>query len=284
MKNFVLIAMLATIASSQARADFFDIFNPQPQPRPQQRQQQQPRQQQQQGNWWGGWDNQEPEQPYYDEEYEKANTPHPKSVDVAPFDINDLQTKPYLKSFRYIIVVNKSNVGPTKQTVTVYEDGNLIKVAKTSTGREIWEAPRTTEEEHRPGKGYWSNTPTGYFTAKWLSRDHKSSSWKTSMPWAVFFDLDNGIALHEVPPPAKGQLGQRASGGCVRLLSQVAQELFERIEKTKGSNIAQINQDGSPVLDKKTGEVVYSTKTHMYDKVYEPAYGALIIVQDSPTK
>lgn len=282
MKNLFLLALLVSVASSQARADFFDIFRPEPQ-RPRYRQQQPQRhdpryQDDDDGYWWGGGRGQDS---MYDEEYEKSITAKPISVNVAPFSESDFQTKPWLKSFRYVIVVNKANSGPTKQTVTVYEDGNKIKVEKTSTGREIWEKARVTEEEHRPDKPYWSITPTGYFVAKWLSKDHKSSSWKTPMPWAVFFDLDNGIALHEVPPAAKSQLGSRASGGCVRLTSAFAQEMFERIEKTKGASIPKINQDGTPVLDKK-GEVVYSTTTVLYDNVKEPAYSALIIVQDSP--
>ena len=95
------------------------------------------------------------------------------------------------------------------------------------------------------------------------------------MPWAVFFDLDNGIAMHEVPPAYRSILGQRASGGCVRLSPAFAQEMFERVEKTRGSTIPKINQDGTPVLDK-AGQVVYSNTTVLYDNVKEPAYSALI--------
>ena len=83
-------------------------------------------------------------------------------MDVAPFQESDFQTKPWLKSFRYVVVVNKANSGPTKQTVTLYEDGNKVKVEKTSTGREIFEKVRETEEEHRPDTPYYSITPTGY--------------------------------------------------------------------------------------------------------------------------
>lgn len=263
----LFLALAVSGAGLQARADFFDIFRPEPR-RPQQYRPQP------QHSWW-----EDDDGPAYDEEYLKSVTPKPKSVDVAPFSESDFQTKPWLKSFRYVVVVNKANTGTMKQTVTLYEDGNKIKVEKTSTGREIFEKARETEEEHRPDTPYYSITPTGYFVAKWLSKDHKSSSWKTPMPWAVFFDLDNGIALHEVPPAYKNILGQRASGGCVRLSPAFAQEMFERVQKTRGAMIPKINQDGTPVLDKK-GEVVYSNTTLLYDNVREPAYSALIIVQD----
>lgn len=266
MKNLVSvfsILLAMTVLSSQAHA-FFDLFRPWP------RQQQVPPPINY-GNMGG--------ESYYDQEYLKEITPKPTSYQLAPFSISDLEYKPWLKAFKYIIVVNKSKEGPSKQTITIYEDGYKIKSEKISSGREIFERARETEDEKRPDTPYWSITPTGYFNVKWLSKNHKSSSWKVAMPWAVFFDLKNGIALHEVPRAYVKNLGTRASGGCVRLTSTLAQEVFERIQKTAGAKVPQVRQDGTPVLDKNRN-IVLAESTTLYDKVKEPSYSALIIVQN----
>ena len=72
----------------------------------------------------------------------------------------------------------------------------------------------------RPGK----ITPRGSWTAKWLSRNHKSSIYDgAEMPYSVFFNGD--YAIHGTLQVNK--LGEPASAGCIRLHPENAKIFFE---------------------------------------------------------
>ena len=72
----------------------------------------------------------------------------------------------------------------------------------------------------RPGK----ITPLGSWTAKWLSRNHKSSIYDgAEMPYSVFFNGD--YAIHGTRQVNK--LGEPASAGCIRLHPENAKIFFE---------------------------------------------------------
>ncbi|MBB3607594.1 L,D-transpeptidase [Rhizobium sp. BK602] len=91
------------------------------------------------------------------------------------------------------------------QTMTVSEDGVLKYRWKVSTAR----------------KGYV--TPIGSYTAKWLSRDHRSKKYDDApMPYAVFFN--GGYAIHGTYELKR--LGRPASHGCVRLEPRNAATFF----------------------------------------------------------
>lgn len=91
------------------------------------------------------------------------------------------------------------------QTMTVSEDGVLKYRWKVSTAR----------------KGYV--TPVGSYTAKWLSRDHRSKKYDDApMPYAVFFN--GGYAVHGTYELKR--LGRPASHGCVRLEPRNAATFF----------------------------------------------------------
>lgn len=91
------------------------------------------------------------------------------------------------------------------QTMTVSEDGVTKYRWKVSTAR----------------KGYV--TPTGSYTAKWLSRDHHSKKYDNApMPYAVFFN--GGYAVHGTYEVK--HLGRPASHGCVRLQPENAATFF----------------------------------------------------------
>ncbi|MFZ4404147.1 MAG: L,D-transpeptidase [Pseudobdellovibrionaceae bacterium] len=218
----------------------------------------------------------------------KAKTPKPVSYPVEAFKESDFTDKPWMKDFRYVIVINKAQKGKTAQRIRVYENGYALNLgkdsqgndaSKVSTGRETFEMESAWIWNHGPDNGsYWSITPTGYYTPEWLNKDHRSSSWDTDMPYAVFFDTKNGIAMHEVPPKGFLGLGTRRSGGCIRLHPETAQNLFERIEKTRGSAVPVIGRDGKPELDS-NGKVVYRNYGFLNGQKIG-AYSALIIVQD----
>lgn len=90
----------------------------------------------------------------------------------------------------------------------------------------------TGRERHEK---YFTSTPTGLFE---LDPDrfesyHYSRTWHAAMPWAMFLNASfggrqTGIALHSSGRSHAALLGQRASGGCVRLPPEKAAELFHR--------------------------------------------------------
>ena len=215
---------------------------------------------------------------------EKMFTPALENVAIEKFDMADFERKPWLREFRYVIVVNKAAKGKTRQSVRVFEYGNPLSTSRVSTGREGFELKRKSRECYgAPPKSYWSNTPTGYYTPKFLDKDKVSSSWDADMPYAIFYDIDNGLALHSANRTTKKAIGRRASGGCTRLPEDFAQELFFRVKETEGAVIPVIQPNGEPTLDE-SGELVrtnFQMHTYKSGKISKfKTYSALIIVED----
>jgi lipoprotein-anchoring transpeptidase ErfK/SrfK len=72
----------------------------------------------------------------------------------------------------------------------------------------------------RPGKV----TPSGTWTAKWLSRNHRSSRYNNApMPYSIFYN--GNFAVHGTDQV--NRLGRPASAGCVRLDTRNAKILYE---------------------------------------------------------
>lgn len=217
--------------------------------------------------------------------YEKQTTPKLPDHYFGTFSQKDVYDNPWMKDFRYIIVVDRAAKGPTAQTMTVYQYGSLLYTTKVSTGRETFELRRKNKIcSGAPMSSYWSNTPTGFYTPKFLSKDHRSGSWDASMPEAIFYDVDNGLALHAAGRSYIKYLGNRASGGCTRQHPEAAEQLFERVKATSGATVPEVNVNGTPVLDE-NGQVKYSNRqvwTSKTGKVTQfTTFSALIIVQDS---
>lgn len=75
-------------------------------------------------------------------------------------------------------------------------------------------------------KGF--STPTGQWSAKWLSRHHKSKKYNNApMPYAVFFH--RGYAVHATN--SINRLGRPASHGCIRLHPNDASKFYKLVEK-----------------------------------------------------
>ncbi|WFU03725.1 L,D-transpeptidase [Rhizobium sp. CB3171] len=108
-----------------------------------------------------------------------------------------------------------ASVDLRSQTMTVSEDGVFKYRWKVSTAR----------------RGYI--TPTGSYTAKWLSRDHRSKKYDNApMPYAVFFN--GGYAVHGTYELK--HLGRPASHGCVRLEPRNAATFFSMASQVGLSN------------------------------------------------
>lgn len=99
-----------------------------------------------------------------------------------------------------------ARVSISDQTMTVYKNGFAKYSWPVSTAR----------------KGYY--TPTGDYTAKWASKNHRSRKYDNApMPFAIFFN--GGYAVHATFDLKR--LGRPASHGCVRLHPENAATFFQ---------------------------------------------------------
>lgn len=105
-----------------------------------------------------------------------------------------------------------AKVNISTQTMTVSHRGSVKYTWKVSTAR--------------PGKV----TPSGTWTAKWLSRNHRSSRYNNApMPYSIFYN--GNYAIHGTDQV--NRLGRPASAGCVRLHPENAAILF-RLAQQEG--------------------------------------------------
>ncbi len=102
-----------------------------------------------------------------------------------------------------------ARVDKSSQTMTVYHHGEVIGRWKVSTAR--------------PGKV----TPSGTWSAKSLSRYHRSSRYDNApMPYSIFYS--GHFAIHGTNQVKK--LGRPASSGCIRLHPRNAARLFSLVK------------------------------------------------------
>lgn len=103
----------------------------------------------------------------------------------------------------------------SSQTMTVTQNGVVRYTWKVSTAR----------------RGYI--TPTGSWSAKWLSRNHRSRKYNNApMPHSVFFH--GGYAIHGTYDIKR--LGRPASHGCIRLHPQNAAAFFAMVQRSGNKN------------------------------------------------
>ncbi len=108
-----------------------------------------------------------------------------------------------------------AKVDISTQTMVVSHNGKVKYKWPVSTGR----------------KGY--STPTGTYSAKWLSRHHRSRKYNNApMPYAVFYH--RGYAVHATYDTKR--LGRPASHGCVRLAPENAATFFALVKKAGNKN------------------------------------------------
>jgi len=108
-----------------------------------------------------------------------------------------------------------AKVSISTQTMVVSQNGEVKYKWPVSTGR----------------KGY--STPTGSYSAQWLTRHHRSRKYNNApMPYAVFYH--RGYAVHATYET--GRLGRVASHGCVRLAPENAAKFFALVQQAGNSN------------------------------------------------
>jgi len=77
-------------------------------------------------------------------------------------------------------------------------------------------------------------TPTGTWTAKWLSKNHRSSRYHNApMPYSIFYN--GNYAVHGTTQVSR--LGRPASAGCIRLDPKNAAVLFSLAQREGLKNV-----------------------------------------------
>jgi lipoprotein-anchoring transpeptidase ErfK/SrfK len=114
-----------------------------------------------------------------------------------------------------------AKVSLSNQTMTVIHRGRVIHNWKVSTARR--------------GKV----TPVGTWTAKWLSRNHRSSRYNNApMPYSIFYN--GNYAVHGTDQISR--LGTPASAGCIRLHPDNAAKLFSLTQQVGLKNMRVVVQ------------------------------------------
>ncbi|HTQ14686.1 MAG TPA: L,D-transpeptidase [Rhizomicrobium sp.] len=183
-----------------------------------------------------------------------------------------------MRYFDVVLYVSKAGEGPWSQHMFVFHragDGGLVyeKNFPVSTGR----------EQHEK---YFTDTPAGIFELdpNRFEPMHYSHTWHGApMQWSMFlnFELHNrmvGIALHSAGGHAP-DLGHRASGGCVRLPPQEADELFHRFEREERGMVPVMAFDNASGTTSRTGETM---QTPGGLPLMAEGYKVLLVIEDYP--
>ena len=133
---------------------------------------------------------------------------------------------------------------------------------------------------------YFTSTPSGLFELdpNRFDANHRSHRWNNApMPWAMFlnYTIDNhatGVALHS----AIGHvplLGQRASGGCVRMPPEKAEEYFQSFQASEQGEVPVFAFDSASGTTRTDGVL----QRDMTGKpLLTEGYRVLLIIQDYP--
>jgi len=178
--------------------------------------------------------------------------------------------------FDLYLYVSKAAAGPWAQHMYVFRrtggDGLQFEQSfPVSTGREMQEK-------------YFTSTPAGLFELDpgRFDRVHFSHRWHNApMPWAMFLDYTirsrpTGIALHSATGHL-AELGHRASGGCVRMPPEKAEELFERIQSAESGLVPVFAMNGTTT--DKTGRIALDADGA---PMVVQGYKVLLIIEDEP--
>jgi hypothetical protein len=182
---------------------------------------------------------------------------------------------PYFDTYLY---VSKAASGPWAQHMFVFHKSDAGRLAfeetfPVSTGRERHEK-------------YFTSTPEGLFELDPARFDahHRSHRWGGApMPWAMFLNYtirnrETGVALHSGIGHV-ALLGQRASGGCVRMPPEKAEEYFRRFQATEHGLVPVFAFDSLTGTTRKDGML---KRDAAGNPVLVPGYKVLLIIQDYP--
>jgi lipoprotein-anchoring transpeptidase ErfK/SrfK len=178
---------------------------------------------------------------YFSPKNETSNPREPASV--IPGEVVSTDATLDMETPDVLVVVDRN---PSVQKMQVYVGGSTTAdyTFPVSTGRETFDFPPLG------GNPYCSFTPTGTFKPDRMRELHMSNTWKhemlgpdgkpqtdattgeaiiegSPMPFAMFFN--GGVATHCTIPATDGNIGHRASGGCVRMHYPDCKTLFDLV-------------------------------------------------------
>jgi len=141
----------------------------------------------------------------------------------------------------------------------------------------------TGRERH---ERYFTSTPVGLFQLdpNRFEVSHYSRTWRARMPWAMFLNAtihgrQTGVALHSSGEAHAALLGQRASGGCVRLPPEKAAELFHRFQSGEQGMVPVFAYDSANNRTSGDGALVRDSSG---DPILVPGYRVLVFIEDYP--
>jgi len=140
---------------------------------------------------------------------------------------------------RVQIVVHKSMKEIGLQYLTVSVDGKLEQAFTVSTA---WER----RVKGKSGRVYNASTPVGRFIPDGMQVKRWSNLWQVNLQYVIRFS--GGVWIHATTPDHYAELGAPASGGCVRMYPEDAEQLY-KIVSSYG-----LNETAITVLEHAPGE------------------------------
>jgi len=112
------------------------------------------------------------------------------------------------------------------QTLSIYQNGVLAGMWPISTAWDGFKSKRVRGVTITVR----ASTPLGRFVPQFQQARYRSNRWDEDMPFSIFFTPDR-VAFHAaVSRSAQAAIGTRASAGCVRLLPDQAEQLFNLVK------------------------------------------------------
>jgi len=131
--------------------------------------------------------------------------------------------KPLILTLGLLLALGNSAAANTWPFLWQSQPDILVKVSLQDKQMTVWQKGRILYRWPVSTARRGKITPKGEWTAKWLSKNHKSSRYNNApMPYSIFF---NGhYAIHGTDQLSR--LGRPASAGCIRLHPENAAILF----------------------------------------------------------
>ena len=163
---------------------------------------------------------------------------------------------------------------------------HLYMFHKSASGELVYEQAFPVSTGREQQEKYFTSTPTGMFELdpNRFDRVHFSHRWHgAAMPWAMFLDYTihghaTGIAMHSAETHAY-ELGKRASGGCVRLPPEKAEELFKRFQAEERGLVPVFAFDDSRATTFTDGSMVRDASGNVE---LQDGYRVLLFIEDYP--
>ena len=182
---------------------------------------------------------------------------------------------PYFDVYLY---VSKSASGAWAQHMFVFH--------KTDAGRLAFEEAFPVSTGRERSEKYFTSTPSGLFELdpNRFDAHHRSHRWNNApMPWAMFLNYmihnrETGVALHSGVGHV-ALLGQRASGGCVRMPPEKAEEYFHRFQASEHGEVPVFAFDSASGTTRTDGML---QRDLAGNPVLTEGYRVLLIIQDYP--